>query len=110
MRAVFLSCWGLDTPVQAPAVAALSDGPPLTRLPFPPQDNRVAHLVPEIMRNTQRYIKLFSQAIDNNLPEPSVDISDRADILDVIQFQRKEKNAQNEELGDVVFPPNLLRR
>ncbi|KAL8291343.1 hypothetical protein RQP46_002321 [Phenoliferia psychrophenolica] len=70
------------------------------------------NLVPEIMRNAQRYIKLFSQAIDEELVDiqPDKDISDLADILDVIQFQRNEKNAQNEELGAAVFPPNLLRR
>lgn len=64
------------------------------------------------MRNAQRYIKLFSQAIDEELVNtpPDKDISDLADILDVIQFQRNEKNAQNEELGAAVFPPNLLRR
>ena len=64
------------------------------------------------MRNAQRYIKLFSQAIDQELEliDHTKDISDVTDILDVIQFQRNEKNAQNDELGAAVFPPNLLRR
>ena len=64
------------------------------------------------MRNAQRYIKIFSKAIDDELLDtpPDKDISDQADILDVIQYQRNEKNAQNDELGVAVFPPNLLRR
>ncbi|KAM0746072.1 ATP dependent DNA helicase [Meredithblackwellia eburnea MCA 4105] len=68
------------------------------------------HLVPEITRNTQRYLKLFSAAIDDSLPDPTYDISDKADVLDVIQFQRREKNLQNEETGDNLFPKALMRR
>lgn len=60
--------------------------------------------------NAQRYIKLFSRAFDEELPAPTHDIANKSDILDVIQFQRNEKNAQNEEDGEAVFPPNLLRR
>lgn len=64
----------------------------------------------QIQRNAQRYIKLFSRAVDEELPEPTVDITAKSDILDVIQYQRNEKNAQNEEEGQAMFPPNLLRR
>ena len=67
-------------------------------------------LVVNIIKNTQRYVKLFSEAIDELLPEPTADIQAKSDILDVIQFQRNEKNAQNEEQGQALFPPKLLRR
>lgn len=67
-------------------------------------------LVQQIQRNAQRYIKLFSKAVDEELPEPTVDITAKSDILDVIQYQRNEKNAENEEAGEAMFPPNLLRR
>lgn len=62
-----------------------------------------------IMDNTQRYIKLFSQAADESMPAPDPDTI-ASDILDVIQFQRTEKNRENGELGESIFPPNLLRR
>lgn len=74
------------------------------------QDNDLSYLVPHIARNTQRYHKLFSKAIDESIPEPSVDITDKSDILDVIKFQREARNDQNQENDQPVFPPNLLRR
>lgn len=67
-------------------------------------------MVAQIQRNTQRYTKLFSQAIDEIMPQNSVDIGSKADVLDVIQYHRNNKNAQNEEAGQAVFPPQLLRR
>lgn len=67
-------------------------------------------MVAQIQRNTQRYTKLFSQAIDEIMPQNSVDIGSKTDVLDVIQYHRNNKNAQNEEAGQAVFPPQLLRR
>jgi DNA replication licensing factor MCM7 len=67
-------------------------------------------LVAQIQRNTQRYVKLFARAIDESLPASSVDISNKSDILDIMQYHRNNKNAQNEEAGQAVFPPQLLRR
>ncbi|SGY73157.1 BQ5605_C005g03268 [Microbotryum silenes-dioicae] len=67
-------------------------------------------LVDLIKGNTQRYVKLFSQAVDEELPAPTEDIRDKADILDVIQFQRMSKNDENEQDGVNIFPANLLRR
>ncbi|GAA5993332.1 hypothetical protein JCM5350_001569 [Sporobolomyces pararoseus] len=67
-------------------------------------------LVAQIQRNTQRYVKLFARAIDESLPASSVDLSTRSDILDIMQYHRNNKNAQNEEAGQAVFPPQLLRR
>ncbi|BGP30035.1 DNA replication licensing factor MCM7 [Rhodotorula toruloides] len=67
-------------------------------------------LVAQIQRNTQRYIKLFSRAIDEVMPQNTVDIGPKSDILDVMQYHRNNKNQQNEEAGQAVFPPQLLRR
>ncbi|GAA6055754.1 hypothetical protein JCM3770_006142 [Rhodotorula araucariae] len=67
-------------------------------------------LVAQVERNTQRYIKLFSRAIDEVMPQNTVDIGPKSDILDVMQYHRNNKNAQNEEAGQAVFPPQLLRR
>lgn len=67
-------------------------------------------LVAQIQRNTQRYVKLFSRAIDETMPQSSVDITNKSDILDIMQYHRNNKNVQNEEAGQAVFPPQLLRR
>lgn len=69
-----------------------------------------APLVAHIKANAQRYIKLFSDAVDAEMPEPSRDITALADTRDVIAHQRREKNLQNEEDHVNLFPPNLLRR
>ncbi|GAA5848499.1 hypothetical protein JCM8547_004532 [Rhodosporidiobolus lusitaniae] len=69
-----------------------------------------AALVGQIQRNTQRYVKLFSKAIDEVMPANTVDIGAKSDILDIMQYHRTNKNAQNEEAGQAVFPPQLLRR
>ena len=67
-------------------------------------------LVPQIQKNATRYVKLFSEAIDAELPEPTIDITAKADILDVIGFQRAGQNELNEEAGENIFPPMLTRR
>ncbi|GAA6037095.1 hypothetical protein JCM8097_008728 [Rhodosporidiobolus ruineniae] len=69
-----------------------------------------AALVAQIQRNTQRYVKLFSRAVDEVMPQNTVDIGPKSDILDIMQYHRNNKNAQNEEAGQAVFPPQLLRR
>lgn len=44
------------------------------------------------------------------MPPVTEDIGPKSDILDVMQYHRNNKNAQNEEAGQAVFPPQLLRR
>lgn len=60
--------------------------------------------------NTRRYIQLFSEAIDTLLPRPTKDLSHLDDILDVIIHQRMEKNLENGQDGNNLFPPSLTRR
>ena len=75
-----------------------------------------AALAEAIQGNTRRYVNLCSEVIDQILPDPDRDISDKDDVLDVIRHQRLERNELNEQreesAGEVadVFPPVLLRR
>lgn len=70
------------------------------------------------MRNTRRYIALFSEAIDENLPVPTRDTSDSHDVLDVLRLHRARELAMQQQQtsgsADVnaanVFPPALMRR
>ena len=49
-------------------------------------------LIGQIVRNTQRYIELFSDVADELMPEPTKDITYKDDVLDVILHQRKLRN------------------
>ncbi|ESW97087.1 hypothetical protein KL918_000697 [Ogataea parapolymorpha] len=84
-----------------------------------------------IVKNTYHYVELFSQVVDEIMPLPTVNISHKDDVLDVIIHQRKLRNARienehreelaetqlgedQEELRNVetpnLFPPQLTRR
>lgn len=63
-----------------------------------------------VMRNTRRYVQLFSEVVDELMPTPTVDISNDDDVLDVILHQRTEKTQENEQQDLAGFPPQLLRR
>lgn len=45
-----------------------------------------------VIENTAHFIELFSQVIDEVMPEPTVNISHKDDVLDVIIHQRKLRN------------------
>lgn len=62
-----------------------------------------------IRQNARRYISLFSEVVDKLLPEPTKDISEHDEVIDVILHQRRERNEQLEG-GAVGFPDHLLRR
>ncbi|KAJ3367090.1 Mcm2-7 hexameric complex component [Allomyces javanicus] len=65
-----------------------------------------------IVQNTKRYMDLFCQVIDKNLPEATVPLSDRDSVIDVIIQQRLQFEAQAADEGapDAQFPPALKRR
>lgn len=77
-----------------------------------------------IVRNARRYISLFSDAVDENLPPPTRDISDSQDVLDVLRMSRAQELAQQRQTEDgqadgqtpananaaSIFPPALMRR
>ncbi|KAG6951789.1 hypothetical protein JG688_00013589 [Phytophthora aleatoria] len=78
--------------------------------------------VSRIVRNGRRYIALFSDAVDENLPPPTRDISDSQDVLDVLRISRAQELAQQRQTEDgenqtasnanaaAIFPPVLMRR
>ncbi|GMG37426.1 unnamed protein product [Ambrosiozyma monospora] len=89
-------------------------------------------LAENIVKNTYHFVELFSEVIDEILPEPTLNISHKDDVLDVIIHQRKLRNArivneQREEMANAglngaddtitdesvnkdLFPPQLTRR
>ncbi|KAG3159437.1 DNA replication licensing factor [Phytophthora cactorum] len=78
--------------------------------------------VSRIVRNARRYIALFSDAVDENLPPPTRDISDSQDVLDVLRISRAQELAQQRQTEDgenqtasnanaaTIFPLALMRR
>ncbi|CAK4081954.1 unnamed protein product [Aphanomyces euteiches] len=69
--------------------------------------------VRNIMRNSRRYVTLFSDAVDEILPPPSRDISEAHDVLDVLRLHRVQEAAtDSDQPVDIrtVFPPALMRR
>ncbi|KAL4116871.1 hypothetical protein PRIC2_012323 [Phytophthora ramorum] len=79
--------------------------------------------VTRVLRNARRYISLFSDAVDENLPPPTRDISDSQDVLDVLRMSRAQELAQQRQTTDDtqpdgqppantanIFPPALMRR
>ncbi|KAF8226759.1 minichromosome maintenance protein mcm7p [Tricholoma matsutake] len=72
-------------------------------------ENTISELSTRIRHNTRRYVSLFSEVVDKLLPEPTKDISEYDEVIDVILHQRRERNEQME--GAVAgFPDHLLRR
>ncbi|KAK0533627.1 DNA replication licensing factor MCM7 [Tilletia horrida] len=88
-----------------------------------------APLVAAIMANARRYVDLFYECVDAEMPPPTRDISHKDDVLDVIMHQRRERNARAaadaqggvtggtegadgapEQDEEAPFPPMLLRR
>lgn len=47
-----------------------------------------------VMRNTEHFVELFSEVIDEIMPDPTVNLSHKDDVLDVIIHQRKLRNAR----------------
>ena len=69
----------------------------------------MSELVSRIQNNTRRYVGLFSDVVDKLMPQPTKDISDQDEVIDVILHQRRERNEQLEGSQDG-FPEHLLRR
>lgn len=70
----------------------------------------MAELISRICNNARRYADLFCEAVDELMPDPTKDISDQDEVIDVILHQRRERNAQLENTQQIEFPPHLLRR
>ncbi|KAJ6597263.1 MCM2/3/5 family-domain-containing protein [Mycena vulgaris] len=67
----------------------------------------VTKLVRSICDNTRRYVTLFSEVVDEIMMDPTKDISEQDEVIDVIMHQRRERNEQMDQAG---FPEHLLRR
>jgi DNA replication licensing factor MCM7 len=72
-------------------------------------------LLHNILRNTRRYLQLFSEVVDQLMPAPDRALDATDDVLDVIMAQRRERNAQHQQTAETagdqeLFPPELMRR
>lgn len=72
-------------------------------------EKTVAELVSRIRANARRYVSLFSEVVDEIMPQPTKDISEHDEVIDVILHQRRERNEQTEG-AQAGFPNHLLRR
>ncbi|KAJ2986918.1 hypothetical protein NUW54_g9578 [Trametes sanguinea] len=72
-------------------------------------ERTVAELVSRIRKNARRYVSLFSDVIDELMPQPTKDISEHDEVIDVILHQRRERNERMEGAQEG-FPNHLLRR
>ncbi|KAF6764049.1 minichromosome maintenance protein mcm7p [Ephemerocybe angulata] len=73
-------------------------------------EDTTSELVNRIENNSHRYVKLFSEVVDEIMPIPTKDISEHDEVIDVILHQRRERNAHLDENQQAGFPPHLLRR
>ncbi|KAJ9052149.1 DNA replication licensing factor MCM7 [Entomophthora muscae] len=67
-------------------------------------------LVARISRNAKTYIELFAYTFDQLLPASTVNISVKDDVVDVIMFQRMQRNGAAGADEAPAFPPLLTRR
>ncbi|KAI0263377.1 minichromosome maintenance protein mcm7p [Gloeopeniophorella convolvens] len=72
-------------------------------------EKTVGELVLRIRNNASRYVKLFNEVVDKLMPDPTKDISEQDEVIDIIAHQRRERNEQIEGEEDG-FPKHLLRR
>ena len=72
-------------------------------------EKTVTGLVAHIQNNTRRYVALFCEAVDELMPTPTKDISDKDEVMDILLHQRRERNEQTEGQQEG-FPAHLLRR
>ncbi|KAI8676875.1 DNA replication licensing factor MCM7 [Fusarium sp. Ph1] len=74
-------------------------------------------LVESIEMNTKHYVEIVSRAVDAVMPQPSVDVTFKDDVLDVLMARRQARNRELDEAaerdptveGDK-FPAELTRR
>lgn len=75
-------------------------------------------LLNDIISNTKSYCKIICQAIDEVMPQPTVDLGDDEEVMDVIMHQRRMRNAalraesndSSSTENDNLFPADLTRR
>ncbi|ANB13289.1 mini-chromosome maintenance complex protein 7 [Sugiyamaella lignohabitans] len=87
-------------------------------------DSKKIPLLDEICKNSAHYVELFSQIVDELMPQPTIDVSYKDEVLDILLQQRRLRNekARQEHMADPnsgllapeasedMFPPQLVRR
>lgn len=56
------------------------------------ENTNTVKVLHEVLQNTARYIELFSQICDDIMPPPSVNMTFKDSVLDVILHQRRQRN------------------
>ncbi|KAK0733952.1 MCM2/3/5 family-domain-containing protein [Lasiosphaeria miniovina] len=65
-------------------------------------------LVESVEKNTKHYVEVLSRAIDKLMPQPSVDITFKDDVLDVLMANRQQRNRDLEEVADRLMDPTVI--
>ncbi|VDC06692.1 unnamed protein product [Peniophora sp. CBMAI 1063] len=75
-------------------------------------EKTVAELVARIKHNVRRYVRLFNEVVDSIMPQPTKDLSESDDVIDVVLHQRANRNAEleSEDQTQNLFPAHLVRR
>jgi DNA replication licensing factor MCM7 len=63
-----------------------------------------------ITRNARRYIDIISEVIDELMPPPTIDVSEKDDVMELIMEQRQKRNMELGRDDSDKFPPSLTRR
>lgn len=56
------------------------------------ENTTTSKILTEILQNTARYIEIFSQISDTIMPTPSINMTFKDSVLDVILHQRRQRN------------------
>jgi DNA replication licensing factor MCM7 len=72
-------------------------------------------LFEQILKNTSRYVKLFSEAVDKIMPEKQIRLIDDETVEDIILTQRRQNLSNNNSEGNAktskqLLPPEIMRR
>jgi DNA replication licensing factor MCM7 len=74
-------------------------------------------LVESIEMNTKHYVDIVSRAVDKAMPQPSIDVTFKDDVLDVLMARREARNRELQEAAERdptaaedKFPAELIRR
>ncbi|KAI0219310.1 DNA replication licensing factor MCM7 [Massospora cicadina] len=73
-------------------------------------ENTEDGLAARISRNAKTYLELFAYTFDMLMPAPTVAINIKDDVVDVIMFQRMQRNGASTGDDAPAFPPLLTRR
>ncbi|KAK3394204.1 MCM2/3/5 family-domain-containing protein [Podospora didyma] len=70
--------------------------------------NEGLKLVESVENNTKHYVEILSRAVDKLMPQPSIDISFKDDVLDVLMANRQQRNRDLEEVAERQMDPTII--